>query len=567
MTAVRLRSSEHAPATEATMSILFGVSNDNVILLIMSWLNLLDYGLLDLALTNKVERKRWITCLSLADLDLISKNANSLVRWSIKRKMRSSSMRVHFDKSVNDSTFLGITNTFLRELDIFSCKITDFGLLTIAQGCPELKKIKLYSCNHISDEGVLSMVIILQGLTCIYLSSLAKITSTGVIAILERCPALLEISLSGNTLATRDTVLAIGRTLPALKSLNISHTDIVSDQDVEYLAINCRDLLSVSFNECRLLTDIAMLAIVNSCPHLEDISINSGWIATYENGLSNVTHYGATGECLRAMGRTCPNLKSLSISGGDVRGIGTSAVGNDFHRLQRFSASNCQTMDRDTIIALSPGLKELRSITLSECQSVANDSLSCIAEECPELTSFYISKCKKVTDDGISYVAEGCRKLEKWWIVKCDKLTNASLIAVSTGCPDLRHMTISDCRHISDEGVTSMALRCSHLQCLSLTSIGITDASLVALATHSRELSCVSLDCCNGVTSDGLSTLAAECNQLQSINSRKCRNLREGNYLSIKSKLLRAQAEQNKVRQRNRWNYIISALRYLISWK
>ena len=562
-----LRSRAHAPATEATMSILFGKSNDNVILLIMSWLKLLDYGLLDLALTNTVERRRWITCLSSADLDLMSEKSDSLVRWSIKRKMRPSSMTIHFDKSLTDSTFLGITNKLLRELDIISCKITDVGLVMIAQGCPQLKKIRLFSCNHITNEGILSMAMILPGLTSVYLSLLPKVTSTGVTAFLRQSPALLEITLCGNILATRDAVRAIGRDLPRLQRLNISHTDKVSDQDVEYLATSCRDLLSVTFNECRLVTDIAILAIVNSCPGLEEISVNSGWIATYENGLGNVTPYGATGECLRAMGRVCPNLKTLTISGGDVRGIGTSGAGNDFHRLQRFSATNCQTMDRNTILALSPGLKELRSIFLSECQGVADDSLSCIAEECPELTSFSISKCKKVTDDGISYVAEGCRKLEKWSIMKCDEITNASLIAVSSGCPDLRHFTISECRRISDEGVTSLALKCLRLQSLALISIGITDASLIALAAHSRELSCVSLDCCNGVTSEGLCALATECYQLQHISSRRCRYLREGNYLSLKSKYLRDQSEQSKVLYESRRKTIISALRYFISCK
>ena len=48
------------------MSRLYGIFDENLILLVMSWLNLRDYGVLDMALTNVEERKRWMTSLSSA---------------------------------------------------------------------------------------------------------------------------------------------------------------------------------------------------------------------------------------------------------------------------------------------------------------------------------------------------------------------------------------------------------------------------------------------------------------------------------------------------------------------
>ena len=66
------------------MSRLFGISDENLILFMMIWLDLRDYGLLDLAVTNTVERKLWTICLSSAQLrsnldDLLYKFFTSMV--------------------------------------------------------------------------------------------------------------------------------------------------------------------------------------------------------------------------------------------------------------------------------------------------------------------------------------------------------------------------------------------------------------------------------------------------------------------------------------------------------
>jgi hypothetical protein len=139
------------------MSRLFGISDENPILIIMSWLDLRDHGLLYLAVTNVVERKRWMICLSSAHLNSnlraiqctsadLNYNlrtvqcAHSLLRWLIKRKMQ---LEVISCAVVDDLSFVGIDNKLLHTLGLFKSVITDAGLLMIAQECPQLKDITL----------------------------------------------------------------------------------------------------------------------------------------------------------------------------------------------------------------------------------------------------------------------------------------------------------------------------------------------------------------------------------------------------------------------------------------
>ena len=173
----------------------------------MSWLDLRDHGLLDLALTNVVERKRWMICLSSAHLNSnlraiqctsadLNYNlrtvqcAHSLLRWLIKRKMQLEVVSCNGSYGVvDDYSFVGIDNKLLHTLGLFRSVITDAGLLMIAQGCPQLKDITLRDCEMISDKGLLALAVNLPGMTSIDLSLTSNMTHVGVSAIAEHCPA------------------------------------------------------------------------------------------------------------------------------------------------------------------------------------------------------------------------------------------------------------------------------------------------------------------------------------------------------------------------------------------
>ena len=263
------------------MSRLFGISDENLILIIMSWLDLRDYGLLDLALTNVVERKRWMICLSSAHLSSnlrATRCTHSLLRWLIKRKMQPEVISCDDSyAAVDDLSFVEIDNKLLHTVGLTNSKVTDAGLLMIARGCPQLKDITLRDCKMISDKGLLALAVNLPGMTAIDIFLESNMTYVGVTAIAERCPALVKISIlqgdlspSGSVMIN-DSIRAIARGCPRLQTISISRVLELSDESVAFLVERCKELRSVRLVGCDRVTDWAMKAISGSYPDLENI--------------------------------------------------------------------------------------------------------------------------------------------------------------------------------------------------------------------------------------------------------------------------------------------------------
>jgi F-box and leucine-rich repeat protein 2/20 len=138
------------------------------------------------------------------------------------------------------------------------------------------------------------------------------------------------------------------------------------------------------------------------------------------------------------------------------------------------------------------------------------------------------------------------------------RFSDRGLIAVACGCPALESISISNDPNITDAGVIALAQKCFQLKIISLKSLKISDASLIAFATNSRKLRSVSFDYCHNITSTGLSILAVECTQMQKMSYLTLKEVKKENLLTLRRKYLR---------EHNRHTSVLSMLRYFISCK
>jgi Leucine Rich repeat len=573
------------------MSKLFGISDENLIMFIMSWLDLRDYGLLDSAITNVVTRMRWMICLSSAQPKLDSETlclTHSLLRWFIKRRMQPEVITccVLFSE-IDDRSLIGIDNKLLRTLVLVNSKVTDAGLLMIAQGCPQLKDITLGYSKDISDKGLLALAVNLPGMTSIDLCLTSKATHVGVHAIAEHCPALVKISINvicfnaTDSAALNDSILAIARGCPRLQTFSIRSCNEITDHSVASLAEKCKDLRSVCLHGCNRVTDGAIKAIANSCPDLEKLDI-AGRLRTDVRRMSFISEI--KNESFVVVGQKCSKLVDITIAYNFVTDIGIAALARGCPQLRSFSSSFCPSISTAGITALSHGCKKLRTIHLANCRRISDDCLFRIAEGCPELTSFNLSSSEAVTSAGISCIAGGCKNLLYITLKDCSQIDDTALIAIGSscpnlldiviessrpfsdqgliaiacGCPALERISISYCPNITDAGVIAIAQKCFQLQTISLTSSKITDASLIAFVTNSRKLRRVTFNNCDCITSTGLSILAVECTRMQSMNFMTCKKVEKENLLSLRRKYLFSKYLQNLTTERNRPTFSLS---------
>jgi hypothetical protein len=361
-----------------------------------------------------------------------------------------------------------------------------------------------------------------------------------------------------------------------------------SDESVAFLAKKCRKLRSVCLHECELVTDEAIRAIANSCPDLEKLDLG---------GLSRIDEYGTsfsgniTDESFLIVGQKCSKLVYISITHNIVTDIGIAALARGCPQLGSFSAHHCPSISTAGITDLSHGCKELRTIDLRDCERITDDSLFRIAEGCPELKIFTLSGSEAVTNAGISYIAGGCEKLSYITICECmliddtaliaigsscpnllgititassdhySKFSDRGLIAIARGCPALENISMSMGPNITNASVIDLAQKCFQLKSISSSSSKITDASLIAFATNSRKLQCISFYFSDCITSTGLSVLAVECAQMQEIGLFSCNKVGKENLSSLRRKYLRS-----KTSEHNRPTSVLSMLWHFISY-
>jgi hypothetical protein len=102
---------------------------------------------------------------------------------------------------------------------------------------------------------------------------------------------------------------------------------------------------------------------------------------------------------------------------------------------------------------------------LGACRAVA------ASEMCPRLISLDLS-LSAVADAGLSAIARRSHALEALYASSCPLLTEASVLLVGRHCRQLRCVDLSWNLSLSSEGVAAVLAECSELQRLSLRGLG-----------------------------------------------------------------------------------------------
>ena len=86
----------------------------------------------------------------------------------------------------------------VRSLTLERCDgVTDAGLATIGEGCPELESLDLSSCNGFTDAGLATIGAGCPNLKSLDLHSCKQITDAGLATIGAACPELESLDLNG----------------------------------------------------------------------------------------------------------------------------------------------------------------------------------------------------------------------------------------------------------------------------------------------------------------------------------------------------------------------------------
>ena len=130
----------------------------------------------------------------------------------------------------------------LQSLSFKRCgRITDTGLITISEHCPNLKSLKLYYCHEITDASIISISTHCTGLKLLNLRNCDQITDASIISISSHCTGLQSLDLWLCCQISDVSIIPISENCTGLKSLVVSWVKI-TDASLIAIAKNCNEL-------------------------------------------------------------------------------------------------------------------------------------------------------------------------------------------------------------------------------------------------------------------------------------------------------------------------------------
>ena len=150
---------------------------------------------------------------------------------------------------------------------LFIGSASDLGIEAIARGCSQLASL---SCDaDLSDAALLALAAGCPGLNDLQIGS-ARLTDRGIVVLAQRCLELTELRFYGSPDITEESACALAR-CQVLFGLDLGGGPAITDDFVAALA-TCPRMRELSLSRCPI-TDAALHALSQGAPCLKEISL------------------------------------------------------------------------------------------------------------------------------------------------------------------------------------------------------------------------------------------------------------------------------------------------------
>ena len=194
-----------------------------------------------------------------------------------------------YNSSLADEGVIGLAMSCpdLEMLDLSRClRISDATIASLVQ-CRELKKLKLWGNNQLTDAAFAGLP---EGcwpkMEILYLGGLRRLSEVSIVSLARACPSLVEVVLSDTNVTdeavwtlcqlcplilelyindcpnvTDRSLVAISEHLPSLAALSCGGNNAITDDGIEKLVAKCHSIKSLRINGCRSISNRSVLLI------------------------------------------------------------------------------------------------------------------------------------------------------------------------------------------------------------------------------------------------------------------------------------------------------------------
>ena len=296
-----------------------------------------------------------------------------------------------------DNCMIAITQICvnLQAIKLHLCSITDMSVLAIAQHCPNLRKLLLFSKD-------------------------SSLTHISLLALSEQKLPKEKLNIPSIPIPTADIALRCVHTISRMNSFTWPISGDAPGH-IHYLAV----LKSVEFPSA-LSTEIherVLTAITAHCRQLESINVS----ATTNSSLNLLVN----------MAKNNPSLLSVHLRPGAVlTDVILTEVAKHCPQLTSIEVTECPLLTDTGVIALSEYCPRLTSITLQNCPLLTDASLIALSEHCRRLKYLTLSDFPLVTDKTVLALSQNNHLPHNCLV------TEAAVVELVQRCRGLHYLNI-----------------------------------------------------------------------------------------------------------------------------
>ncbi|KAK9115512.1 hypothetical protein Sjap_014459 [Stephania japonica] len=189
------------------------------------------------------------------------------------------------------------------------------------------------------------------------------------------------------------------------------------------------------------------------------------------------------------------------------------------------------------MMVIGSSLSSLQSLNVSDCRKLTDKGLGKIASGCSDLRRLHLSGCRLISDLSLQALSDNCKFLEELGLQGCNNITDSGLTILVDGCWRIKVLDVSKCSNVSDVGVSSVCNACSSsLRTLKMLGCRIGDPSIVSLAQSCKNLETLVISGCPNISNDSIKSLVITCkDSLKNLRMDSCLNLSDASLIYILS--------------------------------
>ncbi|KAI6706757.1 hypothetical protein NL676_009719 [Syzygium grande] len=297
--------------------------------------------------------------------------------------------------------------------------VSDQSLVVLSVNCPSLREVGFRECGLITGRGVASLITNRPHLVSLALDAMEEgtIFCEELVNSFRHARGLSSLDFSGSFIWD-DLLMSVAKADIPLKSLDLSDASAV-------ICDHLCGLTSVNVNHCFNLTKTILYNLMRRCSSLRIIFMEKTNLRKDDANVTDIvvnsqvrcliisSNVNLTDECLKKIGRICPNLRYLDVG---------------------------------------------------DCLKITGDGISGVLKSCPEIKYLMIRGLKNIGNLCIDFELPQLEVLQAEGL----KLNNKQLAAFISRCCHLKHLDLQKCVYLSTKGVEKVVKNCNTLREINL---------------------------------------------------------------------------------------------------